>query len=265
MNPPGTPQPPGGGRSTRSSGSPRSARPARSDDHPASGRGALNRELIVSAAIEYVDEHGLAMLTMRRLGEHLGVEAMSLYRYVDGREDLLEEIVRRMVDGLHVDRDRRELLAGPGWQAYLQWLAHAVRRLARQHPQLFPLIATRHPAAPWLRPPLRSLDVVEDFLATLVDRGFSMENAVAAYRAFTSYLLGYLLLEVSTISGRTVAEDSLTEVADSPPPSPVPLDGYPYIQRLETLLSQDHTDLEFELSLEDMLDRIERLLAGDRS
>ena len=56
------------------------------------GRGALtrptlSRERIVETAIDFVDRHGLAALTMRRLGEELGVEAMSLYRYVNGRRD----------------------------------------------------------------------------------------------------------------------------------------------------------------------------------
>jgi TetR/AcrR family tetracycline transcriptional repressor len=60
--------------------------------------------------------------------------------------------------------DDEQLQPTNGWQAYLQWLAHGVRALAREHPNVFPLIAARHPAAPWLRPPLRSLRVVEDFL-----------------------------------------------------------------------------------------------------
>ncbi|GAA5006725.1 TetR/AcrR family transcriptional regulator C-terminal domain-containing protein [Actinopolymorpha pittospori] len=236
---------------------------SRSGDQGTPGRGTLSRETIVVAAIDFVDRYGLPILTMRRLGEYLGVEAMSLYRYVNGREDLLEGIVRRMVDDLHVDARRRELLAGNGWQAYLQWLAHAVRRLARQHPQLFPLIATRHPAAPWLRPPLRSLEVVEDFLATLTDRGFSVENAVTAYRTFTSYLLGYLLLEVATLSGRALTtEEPINEGgADVPNTQEVSLDGFPHIQRMEPLLSQDHTDAEFEQSLEDLLDRLDRLVS----
>jgi AcrR family transcriptional regulator len=71
------------------------------------GRGAptrptLSRERIVETAIDFVDRRGLAALTMRRLGEELGVEAMSLYRYVNGREDLLEGIVDRMVAQLHL-------------------------------------------------------------------------------------------------------------------------------------------------------------------
>jgi TetR/AcrR family tetracycline transcriptional repressor len=136
-------------------------------------RGHLTRERIIEVAIEYVDDHGLTALTMRRLGKELGVEAMSLYRYVNGREDLLEGMVDYMVATLHITSRPGALGPADGWQAYLQWLAHGVRALAREHPNVFPLIATRHPAAPWLRPPLRSLRVVEDFLTTLISRGFS--------------------------------------------------------------------------------------------
>ena len=128
---------------------------------------------------------------------------MSLYRYVAGRDDLLEGMVEQMVTQLHLGPDGGRPGPGDGWQAYLQWLAHGVRALAREHPQVFPLIATRHPAAPWLRPPLRSLRVVEDFLSTLVARGFTDDGAVAAYRAFSSFLLGHLLLEAAMLGSRT--------------------------------------------------------------
>src|SRR5919112_6165499 len=124
------------------------------------GRRPLSRERIILTAIDFVDKHGLTALTMRRLGRELGVEAMSLYRYVNGREDLLEGMVDRMVAKLHLRPDEEQLEPANGWQAYLQWLAHGVRGLAREHPNVFPLIATRHPAAPWLRPPLRGLRVV---------------------------------------------------------------------------------------------------------
>ena len=65
-------------------------------------RAHLTRERIIQVAIEYVDDHGLTALTMRRLGKELGVEAMSLYRYVNGREDLLEGMVDHMVATLHM-------------------------------------------------------------------------------------------------------------------------------------------------------------------
>jgi AcrR family transcriptional regulator len=96
-------------------------------DGPA--RRALSRDRIITAAIEFVDRDGLTALTMRRLGKELGVEAMSLYRHVDGREDLLEGIVDRLVGHLSFRPDADELGPTNGWQAYLQWLAHGVRAL----------------------------------------------------------------------------------------------------------------------------------------
>ena len=224
-------------------------------------RPGLSRDKIIAAAIDFIDERGLTALTMRRLGTELGVEAMSLYRYVNGREDLLEGVVDRMVGELHLRSDDALLTATDSWQAYLQWLAHGVRALAREHPQVFPLIATRHPAAPWLRPPLRSLQVVEDFLSTLVARGFTDDQAVAAYRAFSSFLLGHLLLEAAMLGTRAVpAVDPGEETRSAAPTAgcDVDLRQFPLLRRLEDRLSEDHATAEFERALENLLDRLER-------
>jgi AcrR family transcriptional regulator len=229
-------------------------------------RHTLSRDRIITAAIEFVDRDGLAALTMRRLGKELGVEAMSLYRHVDGREDLLEGIVDRLVGHLHLLPDADQLGPTNGWQAYLQWLAHGVRALVVEHPKVFPLIATRHPAAPWLRPPLRSLQVVEDFLATLVERGFSDERAVSAYRSFSSFLLGHLLLEASVRGARTAPAEEPLDEGDSDVPhadQQVELKDFPHLQRLEPLLSEDHAQAEFERALEDLLDRIDRDITAE--
>lgn len=229
----------------------------------ASGRRPLSRELIIETAIDFVDRHGLTALTMRRLGKQLGVEAMSLYRYVNGREDLLEGIVDRMVAELQLRRDHENPDATIGWQAYLQWLAHAVRGLAREHPNLFPLIATRHPAAPWLRPPLRSLRVVEDFFGTLISRGFSDARVVLAYRSFSSFLLGYLLLEASVLGARSSPPEEPLDEGDSDVPNAdqkLDLDPFPHVRRLEEQLSEDHAGAEFEQALEDLLDRLDRFI-----
>ena len=221
-------------------------------------RRGLSRELIVFAAISYVDEQGLTALTMRRLGRSLGVEAMSLYRYVSSREDLLEAMVEELVRRLQLDHneDRPE----PSWQAYLVWLANATRDLALEHPQVFPLIATRHPDAPWLRPPLRSLAIVEDFLRVLtVEGGFSDEQAVTSYRAFSSFLLGHLLLEASQHSHQpTLAEEQL----DQRPDDDEDLADYPTIARLREKLRQDEGRMEFDISLDEMIERLTRYRAG---
>lgn len=227
------------------------------------GRSALSREKIITAAIDFVDKHSLTGLTMRRLGKELGVEAMSLYHYVNGREDLLEGIVDQMVHELHLHSDGTLRAAGNGWQAYLQWLAHAVRTQARDHPKVFPLIATKHPAAPWLRPPLRSLRVVEDFLTTLISHGFDDDRAVQAYRAFSSFLLGHLLLEAALRGAETApAEEPLDEGGSDVPNADqdLNLNEFPQIRRLEALLSEDHAAEEFEQALEDLLDRLDRFI-----
>jgi TetR/AcrR family tetracycline transcriptional repressor len=224
-------------------------------------RQTLSRDRIIATAIEFVDKHGLTALTMRRLGRELGVEAMSLYRYVNGREDLLEGVVDQMVSQLHLGPGHHELGDIDGWQTYLQWLAHGARALARAHPNLFPLIATRNPAAPWIRPPLRSLRLVEEFLSTLVERGFSDRRAVVAYRAFSSFLLGHLLLEASLLGAQTSpAEEPLDEGGSDVPNADQRIDlrQYQHIMRLEAQLSEDHAGPEFERALEDLLDRLDR-------
>jgi TetR/AcrR family transcriptional regulator, tetracycline repressor protein len=232
------------------------------DGAPLTTRGALDRQRIVTEAVAFVDEHSLPELTMRRLGQRLGVEAMSLYRYVDGREDLLDAMVERTLVGLDADPHLR-LMPTDGWQAYLQRLANEVREIALAHPKVFPLVATRHPDAPWLRPPLRSLALVEAFLEALIERGFSDDAAVAAYRAFSSFLLGHLLLEVSALgAGTAPAEEPLAEPpSDDDGGNDAHLAEYPHLRRLEGRLSQDDSRAEFEMSLESLLQRLELTLA----
>ena len=218
---------------------------------PPSSRQPLSRARIVEAAVDYIDAHGLPGLTMRRLGNELGVEAMALYRYVPGKEDLLDAVLESLVSGMHDDDD---VLDTPrdGWQDFLVRLAHGVRRVALEHPRAFPLVASRPPEAPWLRPPLRSLDWVETFLSGLVDEGFTDTAAVAAYRAYTSFLLGHLLLEVSTLG----ADLGPLDVLDDGSEDGTAVRAHPTVRRLRAELSEDHAAAEFEEALEELLDRL---------
>ena len=213
--------------------------------------------MIVQAALGFIDQHGAQGLTMRGLGQHLGVEAMALYRYVTGREDLLEAVVNMLLEGLRTDLDAQ---LSETWQGYLQTLAHAVRRIAVEHAAAFPLVATRHPAAPWLRPPLRSLELVEDFLSTLSRHGFTDQQVVDAYRSFTSFLLGQLLLESAMRDADTSPVEIPLDEGDAQIPnedSQMDLTGNPSVARLRPLLSEDRSQEEFEVSLETLLDRLE--------
>ena len=220
------------------------------------GRG-LDREKVIGAALRVIDRDGPRALTMRGLGKELGVEAMSLYRYVTGREDLLEAVVVRLLEGIMEELDGNITAS---WQGYLQNLAHNVRDLALEHPFAFPLIASRHPAAPWLRPPLRSLEVVEHFLTTLGGFGFTDAQKVDTYRSFTSFLLGHLLLEAAAHGGETAPVEEPLDEGDAQIANRVGrtvLSPDSEVMRLRPLLSEDHGAEEFESALETLLDRIE--------
>jgi len=217
-------------------------------------RTTLSRERIVAAAVAFIDDNGLAPLTMRRLGEMLGVEAMALYRHVPGREDLLDAVVESIIEEMRHDED---VIESPvdGWQDFLQRMAHGVRRVALTHPKVFPLVASRPAEAPWLRPPLRSLDWVENFLTGLEQEGFDDAAAVGAYRAFTSFLLGHLLLEVASRGADVGPLDVVEEDED-----PGRLPDHPTVERLRSALSEDHAGVEFEEALEELLNRLNLLL-----
>ena len=218
-------------------------------EQPPSARVPLSRDRVVDAAVLFIDEQGLPGLSMRRLGAILGVEAMSLYRYVPGREQLLDAVVERIVDEMVADPD---VVDRPehGWQDFLQRLAHGIRRVALRHPNAFPLVASRPAEAPWLRPPLRSLRWVEAFLVGLGDEGFSDDAVAEAYRAFTSFLLGHLLLEVAALGADLGPLDVIEEDVD------ISLAAYPAVRRLKPSLREDHSAAEFEESLENLLERI---------
>ena len=218
---------------------------------PRPPRRPLDQALIIREAVRFIDESGRELLTMRRLGARLGVEAMALYRYLPGREALLDAVVEAVMDELYDATMTGEYTSS--WQEYLQQLAHGVRALALAHPRIFPLVASRPPAAPWLRPPLRSLRWVEDFLTGLAHHGFNDADSVQAYRAFSTFLLGHLLLESASASGEPISpEDDGRAVAVGQD-----LSEYPRLLRLEVPLSQNAFAEEFDDALEDLIHRIE--------
>lgn len=209
---------------------------------------SLTRERVLDAAIHLVDQHGLSSLTMRRLGRELDVEAMALYRHVSDRDDLLDGVVDRIVDSMD---DDPQVLTTPehGWQDFLERLAHGFRGVALKHPSIFPVLVSRPPQAPWLRPPMRSLRWVEIFLDGLIAEGFGDREAVAAYRSFTSFLLGYLLLEAAVH-----AEDGQPE----PTSGPDELAFFPRLDHLQRELAKNESEREFAEGLAHIMERIRR-------
>ncbi|GAA2721563.1 TetR/AcrR family transcriptional regulator C-terminal domain-containing protein [Cellulomonas aerilata] len=223
-------------------------------------RPGLSRSVVLEAAIDHVDQFGLAELSMRKLGASLGVEGMALYRYVQSRDELLDAMVDRLMDQLYADP---QVLLAPedDWQTFLRKVAAGVRRLALTHPQIFPLIATRSRAAPWIRPPLRSLRWIEGFLAALLSRGFSEDAAVYAYRAFGSFLVGHLLLEASAEGADMVTVTGVgVDATDEDRPT-LDLSAFPTLSRLGERLAIEDMQEEFEHSLGNLLERLEEARA----
>ncbi|WP_158881139.1 GntR family transcriptional regulator [Amycolatopsis anabasis] len=100
-------------------------RPAPGPEHE------LTRERIVRAAVEIADAEGLAALSMRGVAARLGVAAMSPYRYVSGKDELVLLMADTAYGELSYPAD-----APPGWRARLEIGARTLWGLHRRHPWL---------------------------------------------------------------------------------------------------------------------------------
>jgi AcrR family transcriptional regulator len=156
----------------------------------AGGKKRLSRELVLSTALALVDSEGLDALTMRRLGQELGRDPMSLYRYAANRAALLDGVSELVLNELAIFPD------DPGWQAQLRRIAHDLRLLALRHPNVVPLLVTRPLSTPLGLRPLGTLRPLEQILSLLIDAGFAPADALHVYRAYYGFLYGHILNEL---------------------------------------------------------------------
>lgn len=157
---------------------------------PSSGRVRLNRQVVLTAALNLVDAEGLEALTMRRLGKELGRDPMSLYRYAENRAALLDGITELVIDQLVIPADAAD------WQDQLRRTAHEFRTLALAHPHVVPLLVTRPLSTPLGLRPLGTLRPLEAILALLIKAGFAPADALHVYRAYYGFLYGHILNEL---------------------------------------------------------------------
>jgi AcrR family transcriptional regulator len=150
----------------------------------------LSREVVLSTALELVDAEGLDALTMRRLGQQLGRDPMSLYRYAANRAALLDGVSEMVLNELAILPD------DPDWQAQLRRIAHDLRLLALRHPNVVPLLVTRPLSTPLGLRPLGTLRPLEQILALLIEAGFTPAAALHVYRAYYGFLYGHILNEL---------------------------------------------------------------------
>jgi AcrR family transcriptional regulator len=147
----------------------------------------LSRELVLAKALELVDAEGLDALTMRRLGQELGRDPMSLYRYAENRAALLDGVSELVLNELTIHPE------DPDWKEQLRSIAHNLRLLALEHPNVVPLLVTRPLSTPLGLRPLGTLRPLEQILSLLIGAGFNPAGALHVYRAYYGFLYGHIL------------------------------------------------------------------------
>jgi AcrR family transcriptional regulator len=210
----------------------------------------LSRDRVLQAAMDFADAHGIDSLSMRKLGQELGVEAMSLYNHVANKDDLLNGIVDIVVAEIWVPSK------GDAWKPAMRRRAISAREMLTRHPWASGLIESS------VDPSLSKLRYTEAVLACLRDAGFSVAMAVHAFSALDSYIYGFALQERSLPFGTT---EELVAMGDRILQG-LPPGTYPALREVVTefmRLGYDYAD-EFEFGLDVILDGFERLLASAR-
>jgi AcrR family transcriptional regulator len=208
----------------------------------------MNREQVLRAAVALADEAGIEALSMRRLGQALGVEAMSLYNHVAGKEALLDG----MVDAVFAEI---ELPSGADWRKALRQRAVSMRAALARHRWAIGLMESRtSPGAVTLR----QHDAV---IGLLLGAGFSMQLTAHAFAAVDSYVYGFALQE------RGLPFDTPEQTAEMAQAmlAHFPVDEFPHLAAFtrEHVLQPGYDfGAEFEFGLDLILDGLERHSAG---
>ena len=213
--------------------------------HAAVRRAPLSRDQVLRAAVALADEGGIGALSMRKLGEAVGVEAMSLYNHVAGKGDLLDGMVDIVFSEIG-------LPAGDvGWKAAMRQRAISARETLARHRWAIGLMESRRSPGPAT---LRHHDAV---LGCLRTAGFSIELTAHAYSLLDSYIYGFALQEASLpFDSAEEAPELAQEIAGQ-----LPADAYPHLTELaiEHVLQPGYRyGDEFEIGLDLILDALGR-------
>lgn len=206
-------------------------------------RAPLTGERVVSAAVGLADAEGLASLSMRRLGEALGVEAMSLYKHVANKEAILAGIVDRVVAEMEAPA------IGGDWRAAMRRRAVSAHATLRRHPWATMLLASRANVGPAM---LRYVDAT---IGCLRAAGFSYVLADHAWNAIDSHVYGFTL----QAQNFPFAPEEYARVAAGFLPA-LDAEVYPYLHAMTTeVVAGRHDGMhEFTFGLELILEGLER-------
>jgi AcrR family transcriptional regulator len=202
---------------------------------------------VLIAALEIADREGLEAATMRSIGQRLDAEAMSLYRHVRNKDDLLDG----MIDLVFAET---EVPMTGDWKSDMRQRSISVRAALTRHSWAVGLMESRMQPGPQN---LRHHDAV---LEVLLAAGFSAADATHAYNLLDSYIFGFVLQE------RSLPFSNAEELAEIGPQllEQIPGDLYPNMKSVSTELLAGGFDYgaEFEFGLDLILDAVDRSIAG---
>jgi AcrR family transcriptional regulator len=235
------------------------------DDATTEARTPLSRERILHAALDLADQEGAGALSMRKVGQALGVEAMSLYNHVEHKEDLLNGVVDVIVleieAALAAAEEAGTAPEDRGWKARLRHRALTARRVMMRHQWAPPIIQSRKDAGPAM------LAYVDAIVGILIDGGLSVDLTHHGLHALGSRILGF---------SQELFDDT-QELSDSPEVAQVMMQQmlaqYPNLSvMLAEMASHDEDSVlglgcddqfEFEFALDLTLDGLEHRAARD--
>jgi AcrR family transcriptional regulator len=211
-------------------------------------RAPLSRDQVLRAAVALADESGIGALSMRKLGEAVGVEAMSLYNHVASKGDLLDGMVDTVFSEIG-------LPAGDaGWKAAMRQRALSAREVLGRHRWAIGLMESRRSPGPAT---LRHHDAV---LGCLRRAGFSIEMTAHAYSLLDSYIYGFALQEASLpFDSAEETQEVAREIAGQ-----LAAGAYPHLTEFavtHVLQPGYRYGEEFEIGLDLILDALERTAA----
>jgi AcrR family transcriptional regulator len=213
-------------------------------EEPTTIRTPLSRERVLRAAIDLADSSGIESLTMRRLAQELGVEAMTLYYYVANKEEMLEGIVAIVMGEIELPSGEQD------WKGALRRTAISAHDVLVRHPW-----ASARMMTSGLTP--ERLAYMEGILGCLRSGGFTPWQTHLAYHALESHIVGFTLW----LSGMALPDD-LADLASSVL-GLVDAAAHPFfVEHINEHLRADHGEGDvssFEFGLDLILDGLERM------
>ena len=213
--------------------------PARRNATP---RVPLSRVRVLQAALELADDGGVEAVSMRRLGQALGVEAMSLYKHVADKEAVLDGIADLVMDEVEVPSPDLD------WRTSIRRSAISAHEALRRHPWAGLVLESRLNPGPAR---LRYLDAV---VGVLRGAGFDTPTVARAFMALDSHTYGFTMQELALPFDAAGAAGVAEEMA-----ARVFADRYPNLVAMAELAMSGAQMLDFEFGLDLLLDGLERL------